>query len=269
MADRRSPVEVLRLYGRIVGASARSQMQYRVSFFSDVVANFAYALADLATILIMFTHTPALKGWSLAETGLLFGVASTSLALGEMFGGGFDWFDLRIREGRFDSVLVRPLGSFFQVMAEEFVLRRFGRLGQGLAVIVIASRAVGLDPANAIFLLPVLVGGCLFFMALNVAKATVAFWTVQSLEMFNILTNGGCDVLSHPIEIYHDWIQKLFLFVLPMAFISHIPIGVMLGKPVPVPVWMAWLSPLVGLAAFLASRQFWKAGIRHYTGTGS
>lgn len=257
------------LYCKIAGASARSQMQYRVSFFFDVAANFAYAFADLAAILVMFTHTPALKGWSLAETGLLFGIASTAMALGEMVAGGFDLFDLRIREGRFDSVLVRPLGSFFQIMSEDFVLRRFGRLGQGLAAIVIAARMTGLSAAKAFLLMPVLVGGCLFFMALYVTRATVAFWTVQSLEVFNLLTNGGCDVLSHPLEIYDRWIQKLFLFVLPMAFISHIPVGVMLGKPVPVPAWMAWLSPLVGLVAFLAAWQFWDVGIRHYQGTGS
>lgn len=282
---------MVKLYFRLIGARIRSQMQYRVSFLFDLLANFLSSFTDLATIMIIFTHTPALKGWTWAETALLFGLTNTSFALAEMIGGGFDLFQLLIREGGFDQVLVRPLGHFFQVMTSEFVLRRFGRLAQGVAIIVVAlhqilasgtalsgsfaARAAGAAGEMAIvvlMLLPVVAGGALFYMALFITQAATAIWTVEGLEVFNIITYGGNEVLSHPLDVFHPLLRRFFTCILPMAFINYIPVAAIIGKPLAaagVPPWSAWFSPLFGLGAFLLARLFWDYGVRHYQSTGS
>jgi len=279
---------VVKLYFRLIGAKIRSQMQYRVSFLFDILANLLSSFTDLAALIIIFTHTPALKGWTFAETALLFGLTNSSFALAEMIGGGFDVFELLIREGKFDQMLVRPLDHFFQVMTSEFVLRRFGRLTQGLAIIVVAlhqilasetalsgpvaSGAVGNAVIVVLLLLPVIAGGALFYMALFITQAATAIWTVEGLEVFNIITYGGNEVLSHPLDVFHPVLRRFFTYILPMAFINYIPVAAILGKPLTVagvPLWTAWLSPLFGLLAFLLARRFWDFGVRHYQSTGS
>lgn len=254
-------------------------MQYRVSFLFDLLANFLSSFTDLAAIIIIFTHTPALKGWTLAETALLFGTTNTSFALAEMIGGGFEVFQLMIREGGFDQILVRPLGHFFQVITSEFVMRRCGRLVQGLVIIAVALHEISSletalsGPVVAILLLPVIAGGALFYMALFITQATVAIWTVEGLETFNIITYGGNEVLSHPLDIFHPVLRRFFTYVLPMAFINYIPVAAIIGKPLMtsagVPPWTAWFSPLFGLVAFLLACRFWDYGVRHYQSTGS
>ena len=279
---------MVKLYFRLIGAKIRSQMQYRVSFLFDILANLLSSFTDLAALIIIFTHTPALKGWTFAETALLFGLTNSSFALAEMIGGGFDVFELLIREGKFDQMLVRPLDHFFQVMTSEFVLRRFGRLTQGLAIIVVAlhqilasetalsgpvaSGAVGNAVIVVLLLLPVIAGGALFYMALFITQAATAIWTVEGLEVFNIITYGGNEVLSHPLDVFHPVLRRFFTYILPMAFINYIPVAAILGKPLTVagvPLWTAWLSPLFGLLAFLLARRFWDFGVRHYQSTGS
>lgn len=279
------------MYFLLVGARIRSQMQYRISFIFDLLANFLSSFMDLAALIIIFTHTPALKGWNLVETALLFGLTNTSFALAEMIGGGFDLFQLLIREGSFDQMLVRPLGHFFQVMTNEFVLRRFGRLTQGLVIVGVAlhqiltsetsisgsvaecvSRTAGDTAIMVLLLLPVIAGGALFYMALFITQATTAIWTVEGLEVFNIITYGGNEVLSHPLDVFHPALRRFFTYILPMAFINYIPVAAIIGKPltaVGVPPWTAWFSPLFGLLAFLLARRFWDYGVRHYQSTGS
>lgn len=272
MDDRRSVADWINLYFKLIGARARGQMQYKVSFVIDMLGNVAFTFVDFAGILIVFTLTPALKGWTLWETALLFGLITVPFALSELVGGGFDYFPGRIREGRFDQILIRPLGAFFQVAADDFVLKRLGRLLQGLIVLAIAMQKNGLflHPLTMLWVIPVLVGGTLFFMALLIVRAATAIWTVDSLEVFNVLTNGGCEVLSHPLEIYHRWLQKFLLFVVPMAFINYIPAAAMLGKPAAgMPPWTALLSPPIGAAAFWLSRRFWEFGVKHYQSTGT
>ena len=250
-------------------------MQYRTSFLLEVLANFCYAFIDLAATIILFTHTPALKGWNLAETALLLGMTNTSFALAELIGGGFDLFPQMIRQGGFDQVLVRPLGHFFQVMTSEFVLRRFGRLTQGLMVIAVALPRVFAWKTvfgMAALLLPVIAGGALFYLAIFIVQATVAIWTVESLEVFSIITNGGNEVLSHPLDIFHPVLRRFITYILPMAFINYIPVAAIMGKPLTaagVPPWIAWFSPLFGVGAFLLARRFWDYGVRHYQSTGS
>lgn len=272
MDNRRCLPEWISLYFRLIGARVRGQMQYKISFIMDMIGNVAFSFIDFAGILIIFTLTPALKGWSLWETGLLFGLITVPFALSELVGGGFDYFPARIREGRFDQILIRPLGAFFQVAADDFVLKRLGRLIQGAVVLGMAMMKTGLiaRPVTILWILPVLFGGTLFFMALLIVRAATAVWTVESLEVFNILTNGGCEVLSHPLEVYHRWLQRFLLFVVPMAFINFIPAAAMLGKPAAgMPPWTAWLSPLIGVSVYWLSRQFWAFGVRHYQSTGS
>jgi ABC-2 type transport system permease protein len=49
---------------------------------------------------------------------------------------GFDTFDRIIKEGDFDRILLRPLGTFFQIATREVQLMRLGRFLQGFIVLM-------------------------------------------------------------------------------------------------------------------------------------
>ena len=65
-----------------------------------------------------------------------------------------------------------------------------------------------------------LAGGALFFVAIFMAGATMAFWTPQTSELTNIFTYGGQFMVSYPMHVYEAWMRAFFTFVLPMAFIT-------------------------------------------------
>lgn len=271
--DERNMGQMGQMYRRLIGARIRGHMQYRLSCFTGIFAFFVVTGVEFAGLLVLFTQTSTLKGWNLAETALLYGLAATSFAAAELFGTGFDYLATYIREGRFDRILIRPLGAFFQVLTEEFSMKRIGRLAQGIAITGIAFWATGVlrEPLKALLFLPVMAGGALFFLAVFIVQAATAFWTIESLEVFNILTNGSNEVLSHPLDVYHPWLQRFFLFILPMAFINYVPAAAILGKPIVsgVPPWTAWLSPFIGAGMLGLACLFWRFGVRHYQSTGS
>ncbi len=104
-----------------------------------------------------------------------------------------------------------------------------------------------------------------------VLQATTAFWTIESLELFNILTYGGVETAQYPINIYRSWFRRFFTFVVPLACINYFPMHAFLGRIDPLgstPLFQ-WLSPLLGVAFLLVSLQIWKIGVRHYCSTGS
>jgi ABC-2 type transport system permease protein len=248
-------------------------MQYRISFLLETTTQFFVTFLDFLTVVFIFNRIPSLRGWSLGEVGLLYGLTATSFAIEEFIGRGFDVFHRMIISGDFDRVLIRPWGTFFQILAEEFPLRRFGRLGQGVLVLGFAVHSVSLrwTWAKAVYLPVVLLSGSGFYLAIIIVQATVCFWTVQAVEFANIFSYGGTEMASYPLEIYASWFRKFFIFVVPLAFVSYFPTLYLLGKPDPLgyPAWFAFVAPPVCLAVLCLAIAFWHYGVRHYQSTGS
>ena len=113
--------------------------------------------------------------------------------------------------------------------------------------------------------------GAMVYGFLFIVQATSCFWTVESVEVFNILTYGGTELLSHPLDIYSDWMRRFFLFVLPMAFINYVPAALILDKPIAqgIPPKRHGCRPLVGPVLLLVGWRIWRFGVRHYQSTGS
>jgi viologen exporter family transport system permease protein len=113
--------------------------------------------------------------------------------------------------------------------------------------------------------------GASLFVGIIILQATSAFWTTESLEMWNAFTYGGVSMSQYPIEVYRSWFRRFFTFVIPIACINYFPGVAMLNRPDPLgtPLWVQWLAPLAGPAFLFVSIQVWKFGVRHYQSTGS
>jgi len=261
----------LLLYFRYLGVLTRSRLQYRTNFFMMAVAQFLVTGVELTTILVLFQRFASLRGWTLAEVALFYGLVNVSFALAEALGRGFDRFYILIRGGDFDRILLRPRSPVLQVAALDLALFRVGRLIQGLLVLIWAATAlhVAWTPLRVTFLTASVVGGACFFIGAYVLQATLTFWTVESIEVFNIITNGGVQAAQFPLAIYRRWYRLFFTFVVPLACVAYFPGLALLGRSGGIPLAAQWLGPLVGPAFLLVALQVFKLGVRHYRSTGS
>ncbi|MCX4241670.1 ABC transporter permease [Paraliomyxa miuraensis] len=265
-------LESLRVYGCYVAVALRGQLQYRGSVVMGALGNLMVTGVELFGLWALFDRFGQIQGWTLAEVALLYGMANVSLALAEIVGRGFRVFDQLVKSGDFDRLLLRPRGTAFQVAAQHFELARVGRLIQGLAVLVYALVAQGLLRPGAELVLVVgsIVGGACTFMGVFVLQATVAFFTIESLELFAIITYGGVETAQYPLSIYGDGLRRFFTWVVPLAFANFVPGVVVLGRPERFgPEWLAWASPLVGVGFFWVCLRVWRVGERYYRSTGS
>lgn len=267
-------MNAIRLYVRYFGVSIRSQMQYRASFVMLSIGAFLAGAIEIIAIWALFERFGSLRGWTLAEVALFFGLINVALAIGDAFGRGFDVFGRMIRGGDFDRLLLRPRSTALQVAAQELTLFRVGRLTQGLIVLLWAAGAAGVNWTLWRILLAVLaiLGGAALFYGLWVLQATLAFWTTESLEIMNALTYGGTETGQYPLSIYRPWFRKFFTFVVPLACVSYFPALAILGREdlaLGSPLWFRWTAPLVGVLFLVVSLQVWRFGVRHYRSTGS
>jgi ABC-2 type transport system permease protein len=178
-----------------------------------------------------------------------------------------------VRSGTFDRLLLRPRGTALQVAGQHIQLLRIGRLLQGVVVFAWGARAlqVAWTLPRVLLGFTAVAGGAALFAGLMVLQATFAFWSTESLEIFNTMTYGGVQTTQYPITIYGQELRLFFTYVVPLATVTYFPVLAILGRPDPLGTSLTfqYLAPLFGLAFLVVCLQVWKVGVRHYHSTGS
>jgi ABC-2 type transport system permease protein len=261
------------VWRRLVGAKIRSGWQYRASFWLFLLSQTLVMCLDFAVILSIFTKVDSVGGWSALEVSLLYGLAGAAFGMADTFVSAVENASKHIKAGTFDLFLLRPVSPLLNLTASEFELRRIGRILQPLVVLVIAIALLDIDwtPAKVALVPITFVAGTVIFSAVWIVTSAAAFWTVEGKEMGNAFTYGGSQATQYPMDVLGDWLQRLFTFVFPLAFVAYLPASEILGKPTPLdlPDWTVWASPLVALVAAAAALTIWRTAIRHHQSTGS
>lgn len=273
MGDRPRATGSLRAYGLIAAMWIRSSMAYRSSFVMLSVGQFVITGFDFVAIWIMFSHTPQLGGFSLPEVALLYGASGIAIALADLFVGGIEQVGQRIRDGSLDSMLVRPVAPYVQVVADRFALRRIGRLSQTALVFVLGLATAGVHwDVGRVLMVPVMiVCGTVIFCGIFTLGGAFQFVAVDAAEVSNAFTYGGNTMTQYPPSIFARDLVRAAVFTIPLAFVNWLPALYILGRPAPagLPDGLRFASPVAALALSAVAALAWKAGIRSYRSTGS
>ena len=246
-------------------------MQYPGAFLITTAGAFAATVIDFIALWALFVRFGQVKGWGFAEVAVLYGVISVGFALSDGLTRGFDVFgDQFVKTGDFDRLLVRPRSTALQLMGYELRATRIGRLAQGMIAWAIGVYMLDLSLSVGAWLTLLfgVVGGVALFSGILVLQATLAFWTVESLEIANTLTYGGVEAAQYPMDIYARWFRNFLTYVVPLAAISYYPVSSALGRP-GAEAWWVRVTPAFGFLFLAMALWVWRFGIRRYTSAGS
>lgn len=276
MAETIGPAVELGIYRRLVAARVRGEMQYRVSFWLQIIGNLLFHITELAVLLLLFRQVETIGGWRMGEVALLYGIGGVAFGLAHTVASGFSRFSELIVRGGFDRLLLRPVDSMLQVLAEDFQLRRLGGALQGLLALGVAFRFAEVgwtewSVGRALYLPVVMLSAVLLFVSLFALEAVLCFWTTESTEAVNAFTYGGKTLVQYPLNIYDAWLRRLFLFLLPVGLVVYAPSLYLLDKPDPLglPPILRFAAPVAALAFALLAAALWRLGVRHYRSTGT
>ena len=263
----------LRAYGALIGGQFRSIASYRVSFLVEMSSNAMTTALDITTVLVLFGANRSVAGFSLAEALLVASLSLLGFALADMLVGNVDHLKTYVRTGLMDVILVRPLGSLWQLLCMDLPFRKVLRVVLALVVLGVSIHLNDVDwtPGRVVLLVLSPLAGLVFFGAIFVLSASLAFWWVDSGELGSAFTYGGRDFTSYPVPVYAGWFRAVFAYALGFGFVAYQPALALLGRtdPLGLPAWAGYLSPLVALVAAVVAALVWRAGIRHYRSTGS
>jgi ABC-2 type transport system permease protein len=260
-------------YRQIVRSRVAAQASYRTSFAVEVVSQVFIVLVEFVEVYAVFHQVNSLGGFDFAEVSLIYGLSVLSFGIADLIVGHLDQLPFYVRTGTFDALLLRPLSPLGQLVTSDFSLRRLGRVGTGVAVLVVALVAVDVDwtPGRVLLAVVTPLAGAAIFSAIFVATSTIGFWVVEGMEFTNAFTYGGNYLSSFPFTVFGTAIRRFFTFVLPVGFVAYLPTLALLGRPEPFgwPDWLSWSSVPVAAVAVALSLLTWRTGLRRYVGTGS
>ncbi|KDN85357.1 ABC transporter permease [Kitasatospora cheerisanensis] len=263
----------VRSWWLIAAMWARSMLTYRASFVLSLAANVLITFLDFAVLILMFRHTRQLAGWTLPETGFLYGTSSVALGTANFLVGSVGALGERVRSGALDTMLIRPAPALSQLAAERFSLRRLGRLVQAFAVLGWSLAALDVRWTwDRVLMVPaLLLCGSVIFCAVFVGCSCVQFWWGDAAELQNSVTYGGSTLLQYPPTVFAKEVVAGTVFGVPLAFVNWLPALHILGRPDPLglPVAFRFASPLAAALCMLAAAVAWRAGLRAYRSTGS
>lgn len=265
----------LNIYFRLLRVQLRSQLQYRVSFLFLLFGTGLVTLLEFASIALALQRFDTIRGWDLGEVAFLYGMVEISFGLMDMLFSGFDpqRFGQEIRKGTFDQVLLRPIPAAIQVLGSDLALRRIGKIAVGIGIFALAvsNTSIAWTPVKLLLIPTGILSMLFFFGSLFVIGATITFWTIESIEVMNILTYGGNYVISYPMHILQGWLRNFFTFVIPGIFLNYYPALYILDKtdPAGMPAWAPFAAPAAAGIFFAVAAGFWKIGVRNYRSSGS
>ena len=260
-------------YLLLVRMWSRAAMQYRVSLALTGIAQIFTTCLDLIAILVIYAQVPQIAGFDLPETLYLYGTTRLAFGLSDLVASGVETLADSIRLGTFDIVLIRPVGTLPQVLADQFTPKRFGKLVPALATLIwaVAVLPVHWTPLKIAVCCGTVVCGFVIYCALWVLTGCISFIAVDAREVANTFTYGSEFATEYPLTIFGRPLGLALTFLLPVAFVTWQPTLYVLGHPDPfgLPGFLRFAAPLVALLLSWLAALAWRGCIRRYRSTGS
>ena len=258
----------MNLYFKYAKVNIKSQMQYKVSFIMTFISNFLVFFGYYFSIICLFDKFSNIKGFTMYEVLLTFGIVQFGFAFCETFFRGVDQFDDLILDGNFDRLLLRPRGILFQVFCQEISLVRIARLIQAVLILIISIINVDVvwNIEKIITLILMIISSIFLYIGIFILTAAYCFLTVKGLEVRNVLLYGSRELAQYPIGIFKKGFLIFFTYIVPFGFVNYYPLLFILGKT---QNKLFIISPLITLLYLLISIFIFYRGMKRYTSVGS
>jgi ABC-2 type transport system permease protein len=263
------------IYLHLAAASVRATARRPLYLAGRTLAAALIVVLEVTGVVLLVDRFGSIGGWRPPEVVLLFGMAFAGQGLALVFGDTLeaDKVSELVRRGTFDQVLTRPVSPLGWVVASYVDTRFVGRLLAGAGTVAWAADRAGVawTPGRVGLAAMAVVCAATIVFAVLLAAAGSTFVTVQGSEAVNVLVYGGQYLASYPMHIYGSALRFLFVWLVPFGLAIYVPALGVLGRhgPPGLPAGLAWLAVPAAGAVLAAGGLAWRAGIRHYVGTGS
>lgn len=261
--------EVRDMYKKYLSMHIKSSFEYRLNMIFIAFTQVLISVGEVISIFLLFKKFNSVGTWGFYEVAFMFGVVTSTFSIAECFGRGFDDFSSLIKHGQLDRFLVRPVNLKYQILCSKIEFSKMGRVILGLVVSIIALSHINISWTfwKVLVLLGMYLCGVLVFFGTMVIGAGVSVFSVENLEVINIITNGSKEIAFYPLNVYKKWLTRIFTYILPVSCFNYLPVTYLLKGSTVSPIYA--IAPFLGCLFVIPCLLFFDWSISKYQGAGS
>lgn len=252
------------LHIEVVKLGFASRLAYRTDFFFSVFAFFLLQFVGPLFVLFVYNAGGSFPGWTKEQILLLQGVTNMVK--------GFSWMSLvcilwgthrRVRYGKFDLLLLRPVNTLWYVFMVSFDEEDIGQFVGGIVLTIAALVLLGGWNGSILLFFAIILVALLFFFGIGVLLSALTLRFVETRRLAEIL-DSLLMLSGYPRQIYSPGVASFFSTFFPLFVVGFYPASALLGLPLN-GVWLA-----VGCTILLAiiSVIVWYRALRGYQSAG-
>lgn len=171
--------------------------------------------------MIYFQRFRDLSGWRQEDVALLYGMAAWAFGLSIAFAGGFREMGRAIADGGLDVHLGRPRHPLPSLLLSRSIPSGFGDL---LSAPILWLWLGGRDVSDLPLLIALASAGSVVMLATFVIGQSLVFWWPNAARLGEQLFEVVLMASVYPQHIFGAGIRLLLFTILPVAFITQMPV---------------------------------------------
>lgn len=244
--------------------------EYKIDFLSINLASILILIIGVINLNIIFSQIDILQGWSLFQIYWILGFFYLIRAIYNTFFINTLNIGYWIRKGMLDIYILRPLGTFFQLISTG---RYNGELPfdeyiAGFFLLIISQSKIQIINSFTdiiLFIIMFIISEIIYFSIFFIISM-ISFWSLKS-NGFNELIQNIEKLIEYPVNIYGKAIRFILSFVIPFAFISYYPSLVFMQN-------LGWksiltMSFIIAVILIIIDRIVWIKGMKVYQSSGA
>jgi ABC-2 type transport system permease protein len=203
-------------------------------------------------------HVTTLRGWSLGDIQVLFGVVAAAVGLTVSLAGGVRHLGRFIDDGNLDTLLTQPKSVLVYAIGLRSQPAGFGDLLSGI-VFIAWSRQVSW--AQIPLVIAAIVASAIVFAACGIVFFSLAFWLGKVDSVATQLWDLLITFSAYPEPLFGGTLRLLLFTVLPAGFVGYLPARI-LHEPSLVNVAILLTG---GIAYLCIAVLIFERGLRRYS----
>lgn len=255
------------LYIAMFKASFITDLEYRANFFTRILTDVFWYIAQVATFEVLYQHTDKIGDWDKYQMrvflGLLFVIDACYMII---IHENLENISDKVSKGDLDLILAKPVNSQFMLTLQKANTAIFGNLLLAIAWLFYALNGLPEFDYMRLLWLVVLIPCSLivvYSMRFMFSATAVIFTRSENLQFlwWQVYRLG-----MRPDSMYSPYLKYALLTILPVGVIISIPARALLNPPEL--NYLLWPLVLVPMLIY-GTHRFWNFALKHYSSASS
>ena len=255
----------LTAYAVCVRIAFSTATAYRASFILSSLITLVGNLAFPLITVLIYGAGAGFPGWSAYQVLLVQSIFTMSSGFTGLALGAVLWVTMdHVRDGTFETVLLKPMHPLLFVILTTFEPENIGLiLGGGVIFILAATQCVTWTAAATLSFILLFVAGLFVLSGIALLMAATSFKWVGNSRLPEIATSVEY-FGRYPLGIFPAAVQAVATFVIPVAMVGFYPAAALLGRASP----QMWAALPMCAVFFAAGVWLYNRMIRNYQSVG-